>query len=680
MEYKYTNHLINEKSPYLLQHVHNPVSWYPWGSEAFETAKREDKPVFLSVGYSTCHWCHVMEHESFEDEQTAEILNANFISVKVDREERPDVDAVYMSVCQAITGSGGWPMTIIMTPEQKPFFAGTYLPKSSRYGMTGLDDLLMKVSELWRNDRKSLSDSAEKIAAHFSKLSQNKTAEEMPSKDLVLTGVNALKRSFDSKNGGFGNAPKFPTPHNLLLLMKYSQAEKDIEALRTVETTLVQMYRGGIFDHIGGGFSRYSTDEKWLVPHFEKMLYDNALLTVAYTEAFRITGNKLYKAVAKRTIGYVLSELAHDDGGFFCGQDADSDGVEGKYYVFSYDEIKSVLGETDGQIFCKHFDITESGNFEGKSIPNLLKNECFEQTDNRINELCRKLYDYRINRTNLHKDDKILVSWNALMIFALSSAYRVFDDEKYLSAAEKAYQFIEKNLTDENDRLMVRWRDGEAAGNGTIDDYAFYAWALTEMYQVTFNIVYLNRACKISKIMCDRFFDEENGGFYLYADDGEQLISRPKELFDNAIPSGNSVAAYVLQKLFSLTAEDFWREKLDKQMSFLASESKTYPMGFSFSLYSMINVLYPHENLVCVSKDEGIEKKIFSYLQKHKKSDVDVIIKTPKKASELEKLAPFTSEYPIPESGTMYYLCKNGACSAPVNDIKNLFGFHKTSD
>ena len=673
MEYKYTNHLISEKSPYLLQHAHNPVNWYPWGTKAFEAAKREDKPVFLSIGYSTCHWCHVMEHESFEDEQTAEILNADFISIKVDREERPDIDSVYMSVCQAITGSGGWPMTIIMTPEQKPFFAGTYLPKSSRYKMTGLDDLLFKIAELWRNDRKSLSESAEKISAHFSKTFQNKTAGEMPSKELIFAGANALKRSFDNKNGGFGNAPKFPTPHNLLLLMKYSQAENDIDALRTVETTLIQMYRGGIFDHVGGGFSRYSTDEKWLVPHFEKMLYDNALLTVAYTEAFRITGNNLYKTVAERTIGYVLSELTHDNGGFFCGQDADSDGIEGKYYVFSPDEIKSVLGETDGEFFCKHFNITEIGNFEGKSIPNLLKNENFEQADNHIDKFCKKLYDYRINRTKLHKDDKILVSWNALMISALASAYGAFGEEKYLDAAKKACQFIEKNLADKDDRLMVRWRDGEAAGNGTIDDYAFYAWALTEMYRVTFNIEYLNRACAISKIMCDRFFDEESGGFYLYSDDGEQLISRPKELFDNAIPSGNSAAAYVLQKLFSLTAENFWREKLDKQMSFLVSESKAYSMGFSFSLYAMINVLYSQENLVCVSAESGIEKKILSYLKERKKSDVDVIIKTPKNASELKNLASFTSEYPILENGTMYYLCRNGVCLAPVNDIEDLF-------
>ena len=287
--------------------------------------------------------------------------------------------------------------------------------------------------------------------------------------------------------------------------------------------------------------------------------------------------------------------------------------------------------------------------------------------------MCKKLYDYRINRAKLHKDDKILVSWNALMISALASAYSAFGEEKYLDAAKKAYQFIEKNLADKNDRLMVRWRDGEAAGNGTIDDYAFYAWALTEMYQVTFNIEYLNRACEISKIMCDRFFDEESGGFYLYSDDGEQLISRPKELFDNAIPSGNSAAAYVLQKLFSLTAENFWREKLDKQTSFLASESKAYSMGFSFSLYAMMNVLYSQENLVCVSAESDIEKKILSYLQEHKKSDVDIIIKTPKNASELEKLAPFTSEYPFPENGTMYYLCRNGVCLAPVNDIEDLF-------
>lgn len=673
MEHQNTNRLIHEKSPYLLQHAHNPVDWYPWGQEAFEAAKREDKPVFLSIGYSTCHWCHVMEKESFENEETARILNHNFISVKVDREERPDVDAVYMAVCVGMTGSGGWPMTVMMTPEQKPFFAGTYLPKHSRYGMTGLDALLTKTADLWQNSKHTLTDSAEKVTAYFRDSHTEEEGFDEPSQALFISAADALKESFDDKNGGFGSAPKFPAAHNLLFLMKYAEKEKDREALHAAEKTLVQMYRGGIFDHIGGGFSRYSTDKKWLVPHFEKMLYDNALLILAYTHAFEITRNALYKTVAEKTIGYILRELTHESGGFFCGQDADSDGVEGKYYIFKPEEIKAVLGDTDGELFCRHFDVTDKGNFEGNSIPNLLKNPDYKKRDSHIDDLCAKLYAYRLNRTALHKDDKILVSWNALMITALAYAYRVYGTEAYLNAAQKAHRFIETSLIRQDGRLMVRWREGEATGEGKIDDYAFYAWALLELYHSTFSVDYLKKACDISEVMYRHFFDEENGGFYLYADDGEQLISRPKEFFDNAMPSGNSVSAYVMQRLFSLTAEEKWRKRLDRQMGFLATRIKSYPSGFSFALYTMMNELYPHENLVCVTSEKDIAQKIILHLSENRRRDTDIIVKTAENSEELQKLAPFTGEYNIPENGTMYYFCHNGTCKAPVSEIEKVF-------
>lgn len=671
MDFKHTNHLKNEKSPYLLQHIHNPVDWFPWGNEAFEKAKREDKPIFLSIGYSTCHWCHVMENESFEDEETAEILNADFISIKVDREERPDVDAVYMAVCTAMTGSGGWPMTIIMTAEQKPFFAGTYFPKKSRYGMMGLDDLLLKVAEIWRTDRKSLLDSAEKITDHFKNIAYRTPIETSKSDELISSGISQLKKSFDKKNGGFGSAPKFPTPHNLLFLMKNSQLESDGDAFEIAEKTLIQMYRGGIFDHIGGGFSRYSTDEKWLAPHFEKMLYDNALLIYAYISAFEISENKLFKSIAERTIDYVLRELTHSDGGFFCGQDADSEGVEGKFYVFTPDEISAVLGG-DADEFCKHFDITAEGNFEGKSIANLLKNESFSKQENHFDEQCRKLYDFRQNRTKLHKDDKVLTSWNSLMICALAKAYRVLGDEKYLAHAIKCYRFIEENLTQKNGRLKVRWRDGDSIGDGKIDDYAFYSWALLELYESTFEVEFLSRACEVSKLMCCHFFDEENGGFYLYSDDGEQLLSRPKESYDGAIPSGNSVAGYVLGKLFSLTADNFWREKLDKQMSFLSSEISGYPLGFSFALFALQDEIYPRKNLIVSSSEAKITDEILGFLRENKNCAFDVIIKTQENSVELEKISPLTAEYPIPKSGAKYYLCKNGACQSPVDELNKL--------
>ena len=402
------NRLMMEKSPYLLQHGNNPVDWYPWCEEAFRKAEQEDKPVFLSIGYSTCHWCHVMAHESFEDAEVASLLNKNFINIKVDREERPDIDAVYMSVCQALTGSGGWPLTIIMTPEQKPFFAGTYFPKKGAYGRMGLTDLLERVVLLWNHDRETLIDASSKITNAIS-LKHTTTGKE-PDRNLVEQAVSQLARIFDVKWGGFGQAPKFPTPHNLLLLMRYGYTMKEAGAQKMALLTLEEMALGGIYDHIGGGFSRYSTDEKWLVPHFEKMLYDNALLLMAYVKAYQHTKREDFADVSHRTARYILRELTSEEGGCYCGQDADSEGVEGKYYVFTPEEVKQVLGKEDGEEFCRLYDITDAGNFEGKSIPNRIHSSEYgwECNDPRL----KKLYDYRLSRTHLHKDDKILLSWN----------------------------------------------------------------------------------------------------------------------------------------------------------------------------------------------------------------------------------------------------------------------------
>lgn len=669
----YTNKLISEKSPYLLQHAHNPVNWYPWGDEAFNKAKKDNKPIFLSIGYSTCHWCHVMEHESFENEETADILNKHFISIKIDREERPDIDAVYMSVCTSMTGSGGWPMTIIMTPDQKPFYAATYLPKLSRYGLIGLDELLLKINDMWNNDKNRLLKSADKITDFIHKENANIALITSSAEDIINNGVNIFKKTFDIKYGGFGSAPKFPIPHNLFFLMQYSILNNDNYTLEITLKTLTQMYRGGIFDHIGGGFSRYSTDEKWLVPHFEKMLYDNSLLIYAYIKAFSITKNPLFKQIAEKTITYVMRELTDTNGGFFCGQDADSEGIEGKYYVFSPYEIKSVLGETDGEIFCKTFDITSFGNFEGNSIPNLLNNDNFKKINTNINLICKKIYNYRLNRTKLHKDDKILTSWNALMIASLAKAYKVTGNLDYLKSAKKTCNFIENNLVDSNNRLMVRWRDGESKGEGKIDDYAFYSLALVEMYGACFDVKYLKRACEVARIMCDRFFDEEVGGFFLYADDGEKLISRPKEIYDGAIPSGNSVAAYVLNKLFSLTIDSYWHKKSDKQNQYILSNISGYPAGYSFSLLAMQNKLFPCDTLVCVSNEDNIENKILKFQRENKKYEIDIIVKTIKNKNTLSGIASFTSQYKIPTKGTMYYYCKNGVCFAPVDDLSKIY-------
>ena len=464
-----SNHLKNTTSPYLLQHAENPVNWYPWCEEAFEKAKSGDKPIFLSIGYSTCHWCHVMAHESFENEKTAEILNKYFISIKVYREERPDIDSVYMSVCQAFTGSGGWPMSIFMTWDKKPFFAGTYFPPKSHYGMPGFPDLLNAIASQWKNNRRDLLQSAEQIVSHLKNERSNNSNSS--NENLIKQVIKIFSDSFDEINGGFGSASKFPAPHNLLFLMLYGKQNQDFDVLKMAEKTLLQMRKGGIFDHIGYGFSRYSTDKYFLVPHFEKMLYDNALMIMAYSVAYSLTGNKIYLDTAEKTAEYIISEMTSSDGGFYSAQDADSEGVEGKFYTFTLNEIIEIMGEVKGKQIAETFDITEGGNFEGVNIPNLLKSN--DLTSNFADEF-KKLYDYRKNRTKLHLDDKILISWNALMIAAMSMLYRVSRNEKYLNAAINAQKFIGDNLCD-GKQLYTSFRGGKRSDNVFLDDYAYYS-------------------------------------------------------------------------------------------------------------------------------------------------------------------------------------------------------------
>lgn len=648
-----------------MQHGENPVDWYPWCEEAFQKAAREDKPIFLSIGYSTCHWCHVMAHESFEDSEVAGLLNREFISIKVDREERPDIDAVYMSVCQAMTGSGGWPLTIFMTPEQKPFFAGTYFPKHGGYGRFGLMDLLERVADLWKNNREELLRAGNQITAA---INQEQTGNgQKPDRRLVERAYGQLAQRFDHKWGGFGAAPKFPTPHNLLFLMRYAEATQESNAMKMVEITLEDMASGGIFDHIGGGFSRYSTDEMWLVPHFEKMLYDNALLLIAYVKAYQHTKRECFADTAHLTARYILRELTSADGGCYCGQDADSDGVEGKYYVFTSKEIRTVLGEEDGKEFCRLYDITDSGNFEG--IPNQIHSleNGWDMDDPRL----EKLYDYRLNRTKLHKDDKILLSWNAWAMIALAKAGQVLGEPSYLNAAIRIYEFIERNMLTGNDRLYLRYRDGEAAYVGQLEDYAVYSLALLELYRVTFDAKYLQAAIHRAKQMVELFEDRRNGGYFMTAFDGEQLIARPKETYDGAMPSGNSVAAMVLQTLASLTGEQKWQATADRQLSFLAGEIREYPSASCFGVLTMMDALYPHRELVCAASD-GLPGELAEYLKGHPADDLHVLLKTKENAEALAECAPFTKDYPIPEQGSMYYLCENGACKAPVPELSQL--------
>ena len=662
-----SNRLHKEKSPYLLQHGENPVDWYPWCEEAFQKAAEEDKPVFLSIGYSTCHWCHVMAHESFADQEVAEILNREFISIKVDREERPDIDAVYMSVCQAVTGSGGWPLTIIMTPQQKPFFAGTYFPKKGAYGRIGLTELLERVAQLWKGNREELIQAGNEITSAIN-LSQAQSGQE-PDRKLVDQAFSQLARIFDIKWGGFGQAPKFPTPHNLMFLMRYAATMQEAGAQKMALVTLEDMARGGIHDHIGGGFSRYSTDGMWLVPHFEKMLYDNALLLIAYVKAYQHTKREFYADVAHRTAQYILNELTSEDGGCYCGQDADSEGIEGKYYVFTPDEVKQVLGEADGEEFCRLYDITGDGNFEGKSIPNRIQSvaDGWQRNDPRL----KKLYEYRLNRTTLHKDDKILLSWNAWAMIGLAQAGLVLDERNYLDAAILIHQFIEKKMTDEDDRLFLRYRDGEAAHVGQLEDYAVYALGLLELYRCTLDTAYLGKAIHRAKQMEDLFEDQENSGYFMTASDGELLIARPKETYDGAIPSGNSVAAMVLQRLAALTGEVKWEDAAQRQMNFLANTISEYPASSCFGILAMMDTLYPHSELVCAGSN-SLPEELSNYLREHSADNLQVLLKTEDNADKLAQCAPFTSDYPIPKQGEMYYLCEGGACKAPVRSFSEL--------
>jgi uncharacterized protein len=664
------NKLIDEKSPYLLQHAYNPVQWYPWGPEAFELAKRENKPIFLSIGYSTCHWCHVMAHECFEDEEVAEKLNDSFVNIKVDKEERPDIDTVYMTICQSTTGHGGWPLTILMTPDQKPFYAATFIPKVSRYGMIGLLDLLEQVARQWENKRDELIRTGNQITDIMKREFENSSDIGTVSKDSIDMAVTQFKQSFDHDYGGFGNEPKFPTPHNLMFLLRYAALEADDKTLFMVENTLKHMYRGGINDHIGYGFARYSTDAKWLVPHFEKMLYDNALLAITYLEAYQYTKETLYKTVADQIFKYIRREMSDPKGGFYCAQDADSEGIEGKYYCFTPEEIDQILDKEDASFFCEYFDITKEGNFEnGMSIPNLIHATELKADNQRVIRLCQKVYAYRLNRMELKKDDKILTSWNSLMITAYATAARILQDNEYADIAKQAVEFIRNSLTDENGRLYVRWRDEEAAYYGHIDDYAFYCMALLSVYDATFEIDYLKSAISIADQMIEQFWDEKNSGFYLYAQDSEQLIYRPKEVYDGAIPSGNSVAGYVLQRLSNLTANPRFKEYADKQLSFLAGQIKDYPAGHSFSLIAMMQALYPSKEIVCVVSENEDFQELSKYLSEHFEPNAVYLLKTENNEEELIKLADYVVDYHTINDKTTYYMCENHSCSAPRNDI-----------
>ena len=640
------NHLQHETSPYLLQHAENPVDWYPWGEAAFRRAREEDKPVFLSIGYSTCHWCHVMAHESFEDAEIAEILNRYFVSVKVDREERPDIDSIYMAVCLAFTGSGGWPTSIFMTAEQKPFFAGTYFPKSGWGGRPGLRELLLVIHEKWETDRTTLLRQADAVV---SALEQGGGEPGTADAGLLDSAVLLYKQTYDRKNGGFGDAPKFPTPHNLLFLLTYYERRRDAACLEMAERTLVQMYRGGLFDHIGFGFCRYSTDGRFLVPHFEKMLYDNALLILAYCKAYAVTNKTLYLEIAEKTAAYVLREMTSPEGGFYSAQDADSDGEEGKYYLFTPEEITGLLGQTDGEAFNRRFGISGTGNFEGKNIPNLLNSE---PQDNTFDGLLEKVYQYRKKRCALHLDDKVLTSWNALMTAALCRLYRVSGKAMYLTAAKRAEDFIQKYLW-ENGRLFVSFRAGRRGAKGFLDDYAAYLYAQLALYEATLEQEHLDLAERLCGDVLASFRDGENGGFYLYGSDSETLLLRPKETYDGAIPSGNSMMAWNLVRLAQLTSDRGYEREAERQLNFLAADAEQYPAGYAMFLLALLDWESPPPKVTVVLA--GQEKKF-----------------TVPPDAVARLLSGPTKEFPLKDGKTTFYVCRNQSCLPPVNDLNEV--------
>lgn len=663
-----SNKLINEKSPYLLQHAHNPVDWYPWGDEAFGKAKQEDKAIFLSIGYSTCHWCHVMERESFEDEEVAELLNSNFISIKVDREERPDIDSIYMSFCQAYTGRGGWPMTIIMTPDKKPFFAGTYFPKQGRGNMTGILEVLSSVVRTWKEERENISSMTERLERDVKKYILSHESGAMNSHIADKTFLK-FKMRYQEDYGGFGVEPKFPTPHNLLFLLRYYYTTKKKEALEMVEHTLVSMYKGGIFDHIGFGFSRYSTDKYWLVPHFEKMLYDNAMLSYVYVEAYRATRNELYKEVADKIYTYILRDMTDSLGGFYSAEDADSEGVEGKFYVWSPEEIISLLGKEKGKRFCTLFDVTSKGNFEGKNILNLISKN-LEDIDDEIEKSRKILFEEREKRIHPYKDDKILTSWNGLMIASLAHAGRIFENNDYINAAKKCAEFIKNNLSNENGRLWGRFREGEAANLGLLDDYAYYVWGLIELYESTFQAEYLKEVVKLNKDMMSLFLDKEHGGFYLYGEDAEELILRPKEIYDGALPSGNSIAIFNMAKIANILEDYDMSEDARRQFNTFAETINKNSSFYSHLVDAWQYASNSYKNLILVGKrDDILMLQMLNEINSIYLPYTQVVVKD--EEYSIEDIIPSLKDKEALNNNVTAYICENYTCKEPVIDLQS---------
>jgi uncharacterized protein YyaL (SSP411 family) len=673
------NRLIHEKSPYLLQHAYNPVDWYPWSEEAFDKAKAQDKPVFVSIGYSSCHWCHVMEKESFDDDEVAKLMNEAFICIKVDREERPDLDSAYMTVCQMMGRSCGWPLNIIMSPDKNPFFAASYIPKNSMFGLVGMVNLIPQIEEVWKTRRSDLENLGKDIKRRIEIFERRTLGEELR-KDVLDDAYEKFVLNFDEQNGGFGRAPKFPTPHNLLFLLRYWSRTKEKTALTMAEKTLRDMRLGGVFDQVGFGFHRYSTDAEWLVPHFEKMLYDQALLVLAYTEAFQATGAGKFKVTAKEVLEYVLRDLASPESGFYAAEDADSEGEEGKFYLWSEEEVRKALAPEDADLAVRLFGVKAAGNYaeavrkrNGENILHFAKplEQVASESQLTLDELILRLgrirnllFKAREKRVHPAKDGKILVDWNGLMIAALARASSVFSEPRYLQAAVKAAGFILEKMKHENGTLYRRYAKGERAIEGFLDDYAFLVWGLMEIYEAGFEEAYLQAAVELTKTMILRFWDDKDGGFYFTAKGAENVVPRRKQVYDGAVPSGNSVALLNLLRLALLTGDHKYREFASQMIKVFSEDLKSAPAAHTFMLLGVDFAFGPAYNVILVGDpQENSMQSMLSAFKTVYLPNMVVSLRQPGKAGlGYEKI----------EDKATAYVCRDQTCMPPTNKTEKM--------
>lgn len=681
MTSQFENRLAGETSPYLLQHSRNPVDWQPWDAESLALAKKHDRPIFLSIGYSACHWCHVMEHESFEDPAIADLMNAGFVNIKVDREERPDLDQIYMNAVMAMTGSGGWPMSVFLTPDQQPFFGGTYWPPTARWGRPGFREILIAVQDAWQNRRDAVLHQASELTENVIQSSLPSAERSELGPDVLRNAWRSLLRSADRVHGGFGTAPKFPHPMDLRVLLRCSKRFENAEARAVVSLTLDKMSQGGIYDHLGGGFARYSTDERWLVPHFEKMLYDNAQLVTVYLEAYQQTKDANYLQIVRETLDYVLREMQQPEGGFYATQDADSEGVEGKFFVWSEADVLQILGPDDGPIFCDCYDVSAAGNWEHQNILNRPANfaersQRWKKSATDLENLlarCRQtLFKVRQQRVPPARDDKILVGWNGLMIAAMAQAGAILEEPKYIAAATSAVEFILTRMTTEGSRLWHCWKDGRARFNGYLDDYASLIEGLTELAQVTFDCKYLDQACRFANTLIAQFHDNEAGGFFYTATDHETLIARQKETHDNATPSGNNLAATALLKLARITGRGDLEAIAVETLDMISGTLSRMPMAVGQALIGVDFLIGPTYELVIIDGEDLTDGDRILSLIRHKFLPNQVVWRHSPKNAIPECLKPLLSgKTPLQNRVTMY-VCQAETCQSPVAGIDEI--------